>query len=218
MDTSRLTCGNTQLVTLAGVGLTCTRSERQEIHVFVWWVLAAGYQAVAALQQRPHRSHNHSRQKEGKDPTDTTTTAEPQNVHLIPFLTRIYRHFFAHSFCPPAMYLCPSFRRHCRLYIPQFGYARENEAFRRFGISVPLSISSSSQQSCQCHSCHQFHPSYIIHNSSLHQFISSLLAVYGFIISAIISIHVAVVSMSHYISHDFSVSATSIIIIRSITP
>ena len=67
MDTSRLTCGNTQLVTLAGVGLTCTRSERQEIHVFVWWVLAAGYQAVAALQQRPHRPHNHSRQR-GKRP------------------------------------------------------------------------------------------------------------------------------------------------------
>ena len=106
-------------------------------------------------------------------------------MHLIPFLTRIYRHFFAHSFCPPAMYLCASFRRHCRLYIPQFGYARENGAFRRFGISVPISISSSSQQSC--HSCHQFHPLFIIHHSAPYQFIRSLSAVYRFIIIHVIS-------------------------------
>ena len=103
-------------------------------------------------------------------------------MHLIPFLTRIYRHFCAHSFRPPAMYLGASFRCHCRLYIPQFGYAKENGAFRRFGISVPISISSSSQQSCQCHSCHQFHPSFIIHHSALYQFIRSLSAVYRFII------------------------------------
>ena len=87
------------------------------------------------------------------------------------------------------MYLCASFRRHCRLYIPQFGYARENGAFRRFGISVPISISSSSQQSCQCHSCHQFHPSFIIHHSALYQFIRSLSAVYRFIIIHHLIIH-----------------------------
>ena len=61
------------------------------------------------------------------------------------------------------------------MYIPQFGYTRENGAFSRIGISVPISISSSSQQSCQCHSCHQFHPSYIIHHSALHQFIGLLI-------------------------------------------
>ena len=195
MDTSRLTCGNTQLVTLAGVGLTCTRSERQEIHVFVWWVLAAGYQAVAALQQRPHRPHNHSRQRgkrphrphnhsrqRGKRPHRPHNHSRAAECSLDPFSHPHIPTFFAHSFCPPAMYPCARFRRHCRLYIPQFGYAKENGAFRRFGISVPISISSSSQQSCQCHSCHQFHPSFIIHHSALYQFIRSLSAVYRFII------------------------------------
>ena len=84
MDTSRLTCGNTQLVTLAGVGLTCTRSERQEIHVFVWWVLAAGYQAVAALQQGPHRFHNHSRQR-GKRPHGHHNHSRAAECSLDPF-------------------------------------------------------------------------------------------------------------------------------------
>ena len=100
MDTSRLTCGNTQLVTLAGVGLTCTRSERQEIHVFVWWVLAAGYQAVAALQQRPHRSHNHSRQR-GKRPHGHHNHSRAAECTLDPFshphIPTYFRTFFLSS-------------------------------------------------------------------------------------------------------------------------
>ena len=100
MDTSRLTCGNTQLVTLAGVGLTCTRSERQEIHVFVWWVLAAGYQAVAALQQRPHRPHHHSKQR-GKRPHRPHNHSRAAECSLDPFshphIPTLFRTFFLSS-------------------------------------------------------------------------------------------------------------------------
>ena len=181
MDTSRLTCGNTQLVTLSGVGLTCTRSERQEIHVFVWWVLAAGYQAVAALQQRPHRPHNHSRQR-GKRPHRPHNHSRAAECSLDPFshphIPTFFRTFFLSSSHVSVCQLqAPLSLVHTSVWVRQRKWSIQevwnfSSNFNQQFISAIMSVSFMSSVSS------------IIHHSSFstYQFIRSLSAVYRFII------------------------------------
>ena len=208
MDTSRLTCGNTQLVTLAGVGLTCTRSERQEIHVFVWWVLAAGYQAVAALQQRPHRSHNHSRQR-GKRPHGhhnhsraAECTLDPFSHPHIPTFLRTF--FLSSSYVSVCQLQAPLSLVHTSVWVRQRKWSIQevwnfSSDFNQQFISAIMSVSFMSSVSS------------IIHHSSfstlsIHQeFISSLSihhhSSYILLLSACnIALHMTSVSVHHHSS------------------